>query len=65
MAQAQTARKVSNSRQQPEMMQETDPMEIGRDLVEHAREYIRENPESAALWALGIGFVLGWKLKIW
>lgn len=64
MAQAQTARKMSNSRQQPEM-QETDPVEIGRDLVEHAREYIRENPETAALWCFGIGFVLGWKLKIW
>ena len=64
MAQAQTARKMSNSRQES-TMQETDPVEIGRDLVEYAREYIRENPETAALWCFGIGFVLGWKLKIW
>jgi hypothetical protein len=29
------------------------------------REYARERPEVAALWCLGIGFVLGWKLKPW
>jgi hypothetical protein len=46
-------------------MQETDPVEMGRDMVEYLREYVRENPETSALWCLGIGFVLGWKLKIW
>jgi hypothetical protein len=35
------------------------------DLVEYFREYARERPEVMALWCLGIGFVLGWKLKIW
>lgn len=35
------------------------------DLVTYAREYAREQPEMAALWCLGIGFVLGWKLKPW
>ena len=29
------------------------------------REYSREKPEVVALWAFGIGFVLGWKLKFW
>lgn len=29
------------------------------------REYARERPEVVALWAFGIGFVLGWKLKPW
>jgi len=46
-------------------MEENDPIEMGRDMVEYVREYVRENPETAALWCLGIGFVLGWKLKIW
>jgi hypothetical protein len=36
-----------------------------RDLVEYLKEYARENPEVAALWCFGIGFVLGWKLKPW
>ena len=35
------------------------------DLVEYFRHYARERPEVVALWCLGIGFVLGWKLKIW
>jgi hypothetical protein len=25
----------------------------------------RERPEVVALWCVGIGFVLGWKLKPW
>lgn len=35
------------------------------DLIDYARNYAREKPEMAALWCLGIGFVLGWKLKPW
>lgn len=35
------------------------------DLVEYCRQYARERPEVVALWCLGIGFVLGWKLKPW
>ncbi|TWU27677.1 hypothetical protein [Bythopirellula polymerisocia] len=35
------------------------------DLIEYAKTYAREKPEVAALWCLGIGFVLGWKLKPW
>ncbi len=35
------------------------------DLVEFARQYAREKPGVVALWCLGVGFVLGWKLKPW
>jgi len=70
MANTQAAKhKGSNSRQkvgdQIEQLMETDPIEVGRDVVDYLREYARENPETAALWCFGIGFVLGWKLKIW
>ncbi len=41
------------------------PKEITTDLTEYLTEYARENPGYAALWCLGIGFVLGWKLKPW
>lgn len=41
----------------------------GADACEAAitffHDYARERPEVVALWALGIGFVLGWKLKPW
>jgi len=64
MSSAQASRSASNRRSQSES-RELDPAEVGRDLVEYLREYARENPETAALWCFGIGFVLGWKLKIW
>jgi ElaB/YqjD/DUF883 family membrane-anchored ribosome-binding protein len=64
MANTQTAERMSNSRQRAHV-QETDAAELGRDFVQYLREYVRENPETAALWCFGIGFVLGWKLKMW
>jgi hypothetical protein len=35
------------------------------DLTAYLREYVRENPEVAAITCFGIGFILGWKLKPW
>ena len=35
------------------------------DLVEFARQYARKKPGIVALWCLGVGFVLGWKIKPW
>ncbi len=42
-----------------------DELQPTVDLIEYAKNYAREKPEVAALWCLGIGFVLGWKLKPW
>jgi hypothetical protein len=39
--------------------------ELGTDVVNYLTEYTKQNPGYAALWCLGIGFVLGWKLKPW
>ena len=36
-----------------------------QDLVAAFRQYAHERSEIVALACLGIGFVLGWKLKIW
>lgn len=33
------------------------------DLLASWERYVRENPGQATLWALGVGFILGWKLK--
>ena len=35
------------------------------DMANYLRQYGREKPEVVALWCLGIGFVLGWKMKFW
>ena len=41
------------------------PQNIAHDVIEYLIEYSRANPGYAALWCLGAGFVLGWKLKPW
>ncbi|MBL9162141.1 MAG: hypothetical protein JNL18_05285 [Planctomycetaceae bacterium] len=46
----------------PSSMQGADACEAA---VTFFREYARERPEVVALWAFGIGFVLGWKIKPW
>lgn len=38
---------------------------VTQDVMDYLRDYAREKPEAAALWCLGVGFVLGWKLKPW
>ena len=35
------------------------------DIQTYVRQYAREQPEMSMLICLGVGFVLGWKLKPW
>ena len=54
----------------PESRHETQTRTAPREpttksAFEHFHEYQRERPEVVALWCFGIGFVLGWKLKLW
>ncbi len=42
-----------------------DAKQVTHDFVEYLTEYARENPGTAALCCLGVGFILGWKLKPW
>ncbi len=39
--------------------------DAAQDAVASFQKYARERPDVVALWCLGIGFVLGWKLKPW
>lgn len=41
------------------------PMSVINDFQCYARDYVQQKPESAALICLGVGFILGWKLKPW
>ena len=43
----------------------TAEMQPTQDISDYLKEYARQRPEVAALWCLGIGFILGWKLKPW
>jgi len=38
---------------------------MAADVTDSIRHYVHTQPEQAVLWALGIGFLLGWKLKPW
>jgi hypothetical protein len=38
---------------------------MAQDALDQLKEYAREFPVAFGLCALGIGFVLGWKLKPW
>lgn len=35
------------------------------DLQCYTQNYVQQQPEKAALICLGVGFILGWKLKPW
>lgn len=34
-------------------------------MVHSVEDFVHEHPETAVLWAFGLGFVLGWSLRIW
>ena len=44
-----------------EQIREMSTMEAA---ATHFREFARDRPEIVAMWAFGVGFVLGWKLRI-
>ncbi len=44
--------------------QRIDELKAPEAALEYFTEYARERPEVVALWAFGLGFVLGWKLRI-
>ncbi len=37
--------------------------EPAKDIFELLRDYAREKPDVAAMWAFGLGIVVGWKLR--
>ena len=57
-------RTVTESRNEPQEPTGL-PSPTAKSALEHFEEYGRERPGVVALWCLGVGFVLGWKLKPW
>ena len=42
-----------------------NPLRPTEAALRFLRDYSRERPETVAMWAFGIGFILGWKMKPW
>jgi hypothetical protein len=60
------ATKTTNATLRREAAKEMEhAREVTTDIVEYLTQYARENPGHAALACMGVGFVLGWKLKPW
>jgi cytochrome c-type biogenesis protein CcmH/NrfG len=57
-----TNRPVSRQQTLPDRIKDSEAL---NQAIDQVRTSVRANPEAAALWCLGIGFVLGWKLKPW
>lgn len=62
MTETQTCSTIPNAQK---THRPAEPRRPPSELVDFARQYAHEKPEVVALWCLGIGFVLGWKLKFW
>jgi len=60
-----TSQQNANDQSMQSRQQVDSPKEISHDIVECVAEYVRHNPGYAALCCVGVGFVLGWKLKPW
>jgi len=61
----QTKSQNSPREEAKELLNDESAKEMTRDLADYLTNYARENPGVAALTCLGVGFVLGWKLKPW
>ncbi|MGA2618320.1 MAG: hypothetical protein ABSF26_11970 [Thermoguttaceae bacterium] len=64
MASSTEEHNVPESLNEPRVRTETCTRTT-KSALEHFQEYGRERPGVVALWCFGIGFVLGWKLKLW
>lgn len=54
-----------SSRAQRDHEEELSNLDPIGDLQTYVRQYVKEQPEISMLTCLGIGFILGWKLKPW
>jgi hypothetical protein len=59
-----TANKTDNARAKASQ-RAIHEMSPPQDFLQYVKDYAREKPDVAAFWCLGIGFILGWKMKPW
>lgn len=65
---AETTRRQNGAQNRGAVVAASDQysrLTAGEAAVEAFKDYARERPEIVTMWAFGLGFVLGWKLRIW
>lgn len=67
MASTQTARTAQRTERPRNDSNDSrlQSVDVKEDVIEYLTSYARQKPAHAALFCLGVGFVLGWKLKPW
>jgi hypothetical protein len=65
MHQAETRRETNAAYARPPQAFNYPDLSAGEAAVQCFKDYARERPEIVTMWAFGLGFVLGWKLRIW
>lgn len=67
MAATQTAHNAQRADRQRNESSDSrlQSVDVKEDVIDYLTSYARQKPAHAALICLGVGFVLGWKLKPW
>lgn len=70
MNNSSTISKANTQKQRPSTPSETagdvdDLAAVVSQVSRTFKRYARERPDVVALWCLGIGFVVGWRVKPW
>ncbi len=60
-----TSRRAGENCQTDQFRSRTNQLKPTADVVDYLRQYAREKPDVTALWCLGIGIMIGWKIKPW
>lgn len=65
MNRVKESRRESSSRASVAVQAAVRELKPFEDLTAYVQEYARQRPETVALACIGVGFILGWKLKLW
>lgn len=63
--QRQSEMQRQSSDESASTMQNVSHAMAASELLNHMKQFAKENPSGAALWCFCIGFVVAWKLKPW
>ncbi len=60
-----TSPQATDERSSEQFRDRNSQLQPAVDVVDYLRQYARQKPDVAALWCLGVGIIIGWKIKPW